>query len=161
MGFFSKSGPSSIQSSNATIIAAGTKIKGDIKARHKVHVAGKFSGSIESSSIITIGENGVVEGDLVSEKLIVSGGFTGIADCEEIQILTGGSVTGRITCRLLVIDRGGFFNGQNKLKESIPHLANHFSCEVPFAVVKNMADNVTGVLEIPENMLHSISSANP
>ncbi len=118
MAIFGKSNKSAVTSSGTTIISSGTKIRGAIQGECKVHVDGELSGPIDSISIISVGKNGFIEGDVVAKKLIVLGRFSGTADCEEIQILAGGKVVGQITCKILVIERGSFFQGQNKLKDS-------------------------------------------
>lgn len=135
MGIFTKSGQSSANSSNTTIIAAGTKIRGELQVGCRMHVDGEFSGPIDSTSIITVGKNGYIEGDVAAEKLIITGGFSGTADCGEIRILAGGRVVGRITCKTLMIERGGIFNGQNRTKK-LPK-------EIPIRATNNTSDNVT------------------
>lgn len=77
---------------------------------------GEFSGSINSQSIITVGKGGLVEGDVSAKKLIVTGRFKGDADCDEIEILSGGKVVGKIVSKVLVIERGSFFEGDSRLK---------------------------------------------
>lgn len=135
MGIFTKSGQSSANSSNTTIIAAGTKIRGELQVGGRMHVDGEFSGPIDSTGIITVGKNGYIEGDVAAEKLIITGGFSGTADCGEIRILAGGRVAGRITCKILMIERGGIFNGQNRTKR--------LPIEIPIRATNNTSDNVT------------------
>jgi len=143
MGIFSRSDRLPAKPSNATIIAAGTEIRGEIKGQCRVHVDGKFSGPINSNSIISVGKSGLVEGDVTAEKLIVTGSFSGTADCGEIQILAGGRVLGRITCSILVIERGGFFNGKNKLKELSPDMHARLGKARPLVALDNRPDRVT------------------
>ncbi|OSM05136.1 bactofilin family protein [Magnetofaba australis] len=77
---------------------------------------GEFKGSIESDSLITIGKPGVVEGEINAQKLIVTGRFHGVANCEEIEILSSGQVSGEIYSKVLVIERGSLFEGKSRLK---------------------------------------------
>ena len=99
-----------------TIVAAETRVTGDIRGKSKVHVDGQFSGNINSNSTVSVGETGCIEGDVISEKLIVHGRFTGVAACEEIEIKAGGVLVGQITADILMIERGGFFEGESKQK---------------------------------------------
>ena len=118
MAIFGKSNQSTANRANTTIIAAGTKIMGEIQIESKLHLDGEFSGTINSKGIIFLGKTGFIEGDIVSQKLIVTGRFFGTAHCKEIEILAGGKVVGKITSNVLVIERGGFFKGESKPKES-------------------------------------------
>jgi len=116
MAIFSKSDQSATNSANTTVIATDTKIRGEIQVESKVHVDGEFSGTINAKSIIFVGETGLIEGDVVSPKLVVTGSFLGTAHCEEIEILASGRVVGQIASKVLVIERGGFFEGESKPK---------------------------------------------
>ncbi len=116
MAIFGKSKKPAGNPLNTTIISGSTKIKGQIQGECVVHMDGKFSGPIHSKSIVSVGKNGFIEGDVIAQKLIVVGRFAGTADCEEIQILAGGEIIGQITCNILIIERGGLFHGQNKHK---------------------------------------------
>ena len=119
MAIFNKSDKPASNLTNTTIIAAGTTMKGEIQIKSGIYVEGDFSGTINSGDIITVGKTGFVEGDIVSKKLIVTGRFSGTAYCEEIEILAGGKVVGQITSNILVIERGGFFEGESKPREPI------------------------------------------
>ncbi|MBF0620439.1 MAG: polymer-forming cytoskeletal protein [Magnetococcales bacterium] len=118
MAIFNKASEPKIDKSNTTVIAAGTKITGEISIECKLHVDGEFSGQIRSNSLITIGKTGKVDGEIHSKKLIVTGRFEGTADCGEIEILSGGNVSGNISSRVLVIERGSLFQGESQLKET-------------------------------------------
>jgi cytoskeletal protein CcmA (bactofilin family) len=143
MGIFTKSDKSSTNSSNTTIIAAGTKIRGELQVEGSMHVDGEFSGPIDSTGIITVGKNGYIEGDVAAEKLIIAGGFSGTADCGEIRILAGGRVVGRITCKTLMIERGGIFNGQNRIKNLPIEISDRSQTEIPIRAINNTSDNIT------------------
>lgn len=116
MAIFSKSDKSKIDKSNTTIIAAGTKVAGEVDIECKLHVDGEFAGTVRSKSLVTVGRTGLMEGEIVAKKLIVTGHFVGNADCDDIEILAGGKVAGQIASKVLVIERGSFFEGESKLK---------------------------------------------
>jgi len=118
MAIFRKSNKSTANHANTTVIATDTKIRGEIQVESKVHVDGEFWGTINAKSIISVGKTGLIEGEIVSKKLVVTGCFFGTAHCEEIEILASGKVVGQITSNVLVIERGGFFEGESKPKES-------------------------------------------
>ncbi len=143
MGIFTKSDKSSTNPSNTTIIAAGTKIRGELQVEGSMYVDGEFSGPINSTSIITVGKTGYIEGDVAAEKLIIAGGFSGTAVCEEIRILAGGRVAGQTTCKTLMIERGGIFNGQNRIKNLPIEISDRSQIDMPIRAINNTSDNVT------------------
>ena len=118
MAIFSKSDQSATNHTNTTVIAVDTKITGEIQIESKLRLDGEFSGTINLKGIISVGKTGLIEGDIVSRKLIVTGCFLGTAHCEAIEILASGKVVGQITSKVLVVERGGFFEGESKPKES-------------------------------------------
>ena len=133
MGIFNKSDQLSVNRANATIIADGTEIREVIRVESNLHVDDKFSGTINSKSIIPLGKNGFIEGDIFSKKLTATGCFVGTTHCDEIEILCGGKVVGQITSNVLVIERGGFFEGESRPKESIKVCAARQSGEYEVA----------------------------
>jgi len=149
MAIFGKSNKSAIDPFNTTIISGSTKIRGQIQGECRVHMDGKFSGPIDSKSIISVGKSGLIEGDVTAKKLIVTGRFLGTADCEEIQILAGGEIIGQITCKILVIERGGFFQGQNKHKESPIAISERPPSDSPLNAMNTTHSNVTPISEAP------------
>ncbi|MBF0284353.1 MAG: polymer-forming cytoskeletal protein [Magnetococcales bacterium] len=118
MAFFAKPDQPKVEQSNTTIIASGTKIKGEIEIACKLHVDGELSGVILSESLVTVGKTGIIEGEVTARKMVVTGHFVGNAECEEIEILSGGKMAGTISSRVLVIERGSFFEGESKLKSA-------------------------------------------
>ena len=117
MALFTKSRKSKIDRSTTTIIAAGTQLEGSVRLACKFHVDGEFAGSVHSDNLITIGKAGLIEGEIVAKKLVITGRFKGHAHCDEIDILAGGHVIGQLSARALVIERGSVFEGDSRLKE--------------------------------------------
>ncbi len=145
MAIFSKSNKLATNRANTTIIAADTKMTGEIQIESKLHVDGEFSGTINAKSIIFVGETGLIEGNVVSPKLVVTGCFFGTAHCEEIEILASGKVVGQITSKVLVIERGGFFEGESKPKESAKESSGRPTEDITVVATNRKATNVTKV----------------
>jgi cytoskeletal protein CcmA (bactofilin family) len=68
---------------------------------------------INSTSTIKIGQSGVVNGDLHAKTLILTGKFYGNADCEAIELVSGGEAEGKLTCASLTIDSNSSFQGES------------------------------------------------
>ncbi len=85
-----------------------------------LHVDGELNGIIHSESIVVIGKNGNLKGELKADKIVVNGYFEGELEADSLEILTGGVVSGNITIKELAIENGGRFNGTSKIKEEDP-----------------------------------------
>lgn len=85
-----------------------------------LHVDGELSGIIHSESIVVIGKNGNLKGELQADKVVVNGFFDGDLEVNSLEILTGGVVRGNINVNELAIESGGRFNGTSKIKDDEP-----------------------------------------
>lgn len=101
----------------ATIIAQGTKLKGEINTDCHLHIDGEFEGNIHSKNTVMVGKSGVVSGEIYAQKLIVSGKFNGTTESEVVEILPLGRIDGKIITSELVIERKGIFMGESKTKQ--------------------------------------------
>ena len=102
-----------VQSGGASIIAAGTTLKGDIHSSGDIRIDGTLQGNIQSTAKVVIGANGVVEGDISGQQADIMGRTTGTIKVKELLQLKGGSnVTGNIHAAKLQIETSANFNGQ-------------------------------------------------
>ncbi|EAL5963052.1 polymer-forming cytoskeletal protein [Campylobacter jejuni] len=119
MGIFNKGGisPTSSSSSETTVISSGARIEGKFYFASMLHVDGELSGIIHSESIVVIGKNGNLKGELQADKIVVNGYFEGQLEANSLEILAGGVVNGDISTQKISIENGGRFNGTSKIKE--------------------------------------------
>ena len=102
-----------VQPSGASIIAAGTTVKGDISSGGDIRIDGTLQGNIQSTAKVVIGANGVVEGDINGQQADIMGKITGTIKVKELLQLKGGStVSGNIYASKLQIETNANFNGQ-------------------------------------------------
>lgn len=102
-----------VQPSGASIIAAGTTLKGDINSSGDIRIDGTLHGNISSTAKVVIGANGVVEGDIAGQQADIMGRINGTIKVKELLQLKGGStVTGNIYASKLQIETNANFNGQ-------------------------------------------------
>ncbi len=71
---------------------------------------------MQSSSAITIGQNGVAVGEFRANTIFVSGHIKGTLIAEAVEILASGKVTGKVVARDFTIEKGGIFEGESKMK---------------------------------------------
>lgn len=100
-------------SSSATLISAGTVLKGDIISETDLRIDGTIKGNIKCSSKIIIGSTGFVEGNIEGAQADITGKVQGNITVKEILQLRGEcNVTGNLTAAKLQIDPTATFNGQ-------------------------------------------------
>lgn len=109
------------QPSGASIIAAGTTLKGDITSNGDIRIDGTLQGNIQSTAKVVIGANGVVEGDISGQQADIMGKINGTIKVKELLQLKGGSsVTGNIYASKLQIETNANFNGQCYMTNNTP-----------------------------------------
>ena len=122
MAFFNKSGNGTALSSSSetTVISSGARIEGEFYFASMLHVDGELNGIVHSESIVVIGKNGNLKGELKADKIVVNGRFGGDLEADSLEILAGGVVSGSISIKDLAIENGGRFNGTSKIKQEEP-----------------------------------------
>lgn len=118
MAIFNKGGVSPASSgSETTVISSGARMDGKFYFASMLHVDGELSGIVHSESIVVIGKNGNLKGELQADKIVVNGYFEGQLEANSLEILAGGMVNGDIVVEKISIENGGRFNGTSKIKE--------------------------------------------
>ena len=97
----------------ASIIAAGTTLKGDITSNGDIRIDGTLQGNIHCNAKVVIGSNGMVAGDIGGQQADIMGKVTGTIKVKELLQLKGGClVNGNIHAGKLQIEPSANFNGQ-------------------------------------------------
>jgi cytoskeletal protein CcmA (bactofilin family) len=84
-----------------------------------MHIDGVFEGQLRSESEVTIDKNGKVEGEIIANRVIVSGEVNGTVKADTIDILPGGVVNGEVEAVNLIIEPKGIFEGVSKVKREV------------------------------------------
>lgn len=102
-----------VPSGGASIISAGTTMKGDITSNGDIRIDGILNGNIHCTAKVVIGANGVVEGDISGQQADIMGKVNGSIKVKELLQLKGGSqVNGNLYATKLQIETSANFNGQ-------------------------------------------------
>ncbi len=95
-----------------SIIANGVRIRGAIEADGaELQVDGEIEGNVRGGSL-TIGDTGLVKGDVVSESVLVNGRVEGSLRARKVQLAKNAHVLGDITHQSLSVEMGAVFEGQ-------------------------------------------------
>ncbi len=96
------------------LVGPGTEFEGSLKASSgDVCLNSVFKGKVTSDGTVTVDDAGDVAADLLARIISISGKLKGNAKASErLEIRAHGVVLGNITAPVLVIEPGGFFEGQ-------------------------------------------------
>lgn len=96
----------------ASIIANGVKITGTIDANGaEIQVDGEIEGNVVGGSL-TVGDTGMVKGDVVSESVTVHGRVEGSVRARKVILARNAHVLGDIVHQSLSVEMGAVFEGQ-------------------------------------------------
>lgn len=104
--------PSSGRAGIASIIANGVKITGNIDADGaELQVDGEVHGTVSGGSL-TVGDTGMIKGDVISESVTVHGRIEGSVRARKVMLARNAHVLGDIVHQSLSVEMGAVFEGQ-------------------------------------------------
>lgn len=102
------------------LIGNGTTIKGEITAAGDIRVDGTIIGSMKSTGKVVIGQQGIVEGDILCNSADISGRVKGTIKVDELTTLKS---TSRLEVELytkqLFIEVGAIFTGKCDMSQQV------------------------------------------
>ncbi len=94
-------------------LGPGSKFEGKLSFNEMVRLDGSFSGEIESSDTLVVGETADIEAHIQVGALILSGKFKGdIKATSSVELRAPARVEGRIETPSLKIEETALFNGE-------------------------------------------------
>jgi cytoskeletal protein CcmA (bactofilin family) len=92
---------------------SGSNVSGELRFQTSFRVDGKFSGTVISEGELIVGQGGDVDGDLRIGQIVISGTVSGkVRASRRVHLSTTGKLLAEIDTPVLIIDEGGFFQGQ-------------------------------------------------
>ncbi len=99
-----------------TIIAAGTRVVGEVISNGVVKVEGEVAGTVRAELQVLVSRGGLIEGDIVTREAVLGGAITGGVVAEErVEVQAGSVVNGDITTERLIVQEGGEVNGHVRM----------------------------------------------
>jgi cytoskeletal protein CcmA (bactofilin family) len=100
-------------------LVEGTKIIGDILSESNLRIDGEVQGNISTTGKVVVGENGVVNGNLICQEADVEGKIDGKLSIEGLLILREtAKITGDIQTARLHIEEGALFLGSCSMRNA-------------------------------------------
>jgi cytoskeletal protein CcmA (bactofilin family) len=104
-------------------IDQGSSFEGRLSFKDTVRIDGHFSGQISSENTLVVGETGIIEADVQSQIVIVSGTVAGdIVAGKKIVMHKTGRIDGNVQTPSLIMEDGAVLNGQLKMSDKRPSL---------------------------------------
>lgn len=95
-----------------TIIGSTIVIDGEISGNEALVIQGRVKGRIALQESLYVDETGVVEANIETESVEISGAVTGnIAASERVELKTNGKMVGDIRSPRILIADGALFKG--------------------------------------------------
>lgn len=102
---------------NATLIASGTSVRGDVHFSGRLYVSGAVTGNITAdegvAGTLFVDEGGSVEGDIHAAHVVIAGRVEGnVLAREHLEVAGTGRVLGDASYKQLGVELGGVVNGR-------------------------------------------------
>jgi cytoskeletal protein CcmA (bactofilin family) len=102
-------------------IDQGSSFEGKLSFKDTVRIDGHFSGQITSENTLVVGETGVIEADIRSQTVIVSGTIHGnLLAAKRVVLHKSARVDGDVETPSLVMEEGAVLNGKLNMASAGP-----------------------------------------
>ncbi len=101
----------------AGLIDMESEFKGDLTFKGSFRIEGNFKGTINSDSLLVVGERGKVEADIKVGQLVINGEVRGTLQASErIEVHNKGRVFGTLLTPTLVVEEGAYLEATCQTK---------------------------------------------
>ncbi len=98
-----------------------TDIKGDLSFKGSFRIDGRFTGKINSDSVLIVGDNGKVEADIKIGNIIINGEVNGTIQAKEkVEINSTGRVIGTVITPKLAVEEGAYLEANCQITDQVP-----------------------------------------
>ncbi len=132
MGIFSNNNGKELRNSSAdsvNIIAPETYIKGVIEAAYMIQIEGVLEGDIKAQDMVHVTETGRISGNIEAKTVFIDGEVSGEIVADKVEIGEKGKVFANIFSTVFVIQEGGIFEGNKKLKKETMEISYNDNLE--------------------------------
>jgi cytoskeletal protein CcmA (bactofilin family) len=99
-----------------SLIAAGTRIRGDIDFSGRLHVDGTIEGALRGdgeNAVLTISESAKIAGEILAPHIIINGTVTGdVSATQRLELASGARVEGNVYYKVMEMSAGAEINGK-------------------------------------------------
>jgi cytoskeletal protein CcmA (bactofilin family) len=101
---------------NKNVLNSDVEIKGNLKFTGELLFEGKLEGEVNADGVLQLGENGVINGNVTAQAVIVRGKINGnVVAKDKIEIKSKAELFGDIRAAKLAIEEGVTFVGRTEV----------------------------------------------
>jgi cytoskeletal protein CcmA (bactofilin family) len=106
-------------SNSLSIIAAGTRIDGNLETDGVIKIEGRVEGSVRAARQVLVGRQGEVQGDIHTREAVIGGRVQGtIVATERLEVQGTSVIVGDIETRAIAVIEGGRINGTVRISDA-------------------------------------------
>ncbi|MGJ3241095.1 MAG: bactofilin family protein [Anaerolineae bacterium] len=102
-----------------TVLSASTVLEGSLKSEGNIRLDGQFSGKLDITGNILVGETAEIHADIEARNISIAGTVRGNVTGNKVQLLKTGRIWGDIQSNSLTTEEGAFIEGKITM-HSIP-----------------------------------------
>jgi cytoskeletal protein CcmA (bactofilin family) len=95
-----------------TVLGANCTVEGTLRSNANVRLDGTFTGTLEISGNVLVGETAKINADIHAKNVSIAGAVRGNVSGKKVQLLRTGRVWGDITAAALTTEEGAFIDGK-------------------------------------------------
>ena len=95
-----------------TVLGANSTIEGTLKSGANVRLDGVFSGTLEITGNVLVGETARITADINAKNISIAGAVRGNVTGKKVQLLRTGRIWGDIRAQALMTEEGAFIDGK-------------------------------------------------
>src|SRR6185369_11726069 len=98
-----------------TVLGANCTLEGKLHSNANVRLDGTFTGTLEISGNVLVGETAKITADINAKNISIAGAVRGNVTGKKVQLLRTGRIWGDITATALTTEEGAFIDGKIKM----------------------------------------------
>lgn len=95
-----------------TVLGANSAMEGTLKSGANVRLDGVFSGTLEITGNVLVGETARITADINAKNISIAGAVRGNVTGKKVQLLRTGRIWGDIRAQALMTEEGAFIDGK-------------------------------------------------
>lgn len=95
-----------------TVLGANTTLEGTLRSSANVRLDGTFTGTLEISGNVLVGETAKINADINAKNISIAGAVRGNVSGKKVQLLRTGRIWGDIHAMALTTEEGAFIDGK-------------------------------------------------
>ncbi len=104
--------PEPVSPGKINSIMEGTSIEGEVRSDSNIRIDGRVKGIVHAKGRVIVGQNGVIEGEVVCHGSDIEGTVIGKVNCQDLLSLKAtAKLQGDINTKKLAIEPGAVFTG--------------------------------------------------